>query len=98
MDSPLFPAVLNSMEPDWSLKRRDSGNLFWRREASKVRFRYEVEVLEYEKDPSEHMIDYPDGDQSRTHNVVFVAGTCMVAIAITVLLPWLLIGGVGSSV
>lgn len=63
-----------------------------------MRFRYEVEVLEYEKDPSEHLIDYPDGSSPRTSSVVFVAGTCMVAIAITVLLPWLLIGGVGSSV
>lgn len=91
----LFFAVLNStMEPDWSLERRDSGRLFWRREASKVRFRYEVEVLEYEKDPSEHMIDHTEGHPRSS--VVFVAGTCMVAIAITVLLPWLLIGGVGA--
>lgn len=84
------------MEPDWRLDRRDSGRLFWRREASKVRFRHEVEVLEYEKDPTEHLIDYTDGNH-RTNSVVLVAGTCMVAIAITVLLPWLLIGGVGSS-
>lgn len=86
------------MEPDWSLERRDSGRLFWRREASKVKFRYEVEVLEYEKDPTEHQIDHTGGAGAhRTNSVVFVAGTAMVAIAITVLLPWLLIGGVGSS-
>lgn len=77
------------------MERRDSGNMFWRREASKVRFRYEVEVLEYEKDPSEHMIEHSDG-HVRSSSVVLVAGTCMVAIAITVLLPWLLIGGVGA--
>lgn len=83
------------MEPEWLLERRDSGRLFWRREASKVRFRNEVEVLEYEKDPTEHMIDYTGGNHPRS--LVFVAGTFMVVVAITVGLPWLLIGGVGSA-
>lgn len=78
------------------MERRDSGRLFWRRDASKVRFRYEVEVLEYEKDPSEHLIDHTDGGQ-KSNSAVFVAATCMAALAITVLLPWFLIGGgVGS--
>lgn len=85
------------MDPDWSLERRDSGRLFWRREAAKVRFRYEVEVLEYEKDPNEHLIDHPGGNGQRSNSAVLVAATCMAALAITVLLPWLLIGGVGSS-
>jgi hypothetical protein len=40
-------------EPIWSLDRRESGHLFWRRESSKVKFRCEVEVLEFEKDPAE---------------------------------------------
>lgn len=87
-------SVANSMEPDWSLERRGSG-LFWRRDASKVRFRHEVQVLEYEKDPAEHLIDHSDGQ--RSNNAVLVAATCMAALAITVILPWLLIGGVGSS-
>lgn len=44
-----------AMDPKWKLDRRASGHLFWRRDsaafpdnASRVKFRYDVQVVEYE--------------------------------------------------
>lgn len=85
-------------EPIWCLDRRESGHLFWRREASKVKFRCEVEVLEFVKDPSEDELILVNGNLNNTfrsetisHPIV-VCATCICAIAVTVLLPWFLIG------
>jgi hypothetical protein len=84
-------------EPIWSLDRRESGHLFWRRESSKVKFRCEVEVLEFEKDPAEDEQILVSGDlhafrnETMSHPLV-VCATCICAIAVTVLLPWFLIG------
>ncbi|XP_049858184.1 uncharacterized protein LOC126346910 [Schistocerca gregaria] len=46
---------LPAMDPKWKLDRRASGHLFWRRDsaafpdnASRVKFRYDVQVVEYE--------------------------------------------------
>jgi hypothetical protein len=82
----------------WSLDRRESGHLFWRREASKVKFRCEVEVLEYVKDPAENdSLILVNGDinntfKSQMNHPIVVCATCFAAIAVTVLLPWFLIG------
>jgi hypothetical protein len=85
-------------EPIWSLDRHETGDLFWRRDSSKVKFRCEVEVLEFIKDPEERSnclahgrrrYHYKDG--SASHPIVVVA-TCVGAIVITVLLPWFMIG------
>lgn len=84
-------------EPMWSLDRRESGHLFWRRDASKVKFRCEVEVLEYIKDPAENdSLILVNGDISNTfksqmNHPILVCATCFAAIAVTVLLPWFLI-------
>lgn len=85
-------------EPIWSLDRHDSGDLFWRRDSSKVKFRCEVEVLEFIKDPEENdnkcwntRRRYHFKDGTTSHPIVVVA-TCVGAIVITVLLPWLMIG------
>lgn len=85
-------------EPIWCLDRRESGHLFWRRDASKVKFRCEVEVLEFVKDPAEDELILVNGDLNNTfrseaisHPIV-VCATCICAIAVTVLLPWFLIG------
>lgn len=85
-------------EPIWCLDRRESGHLFWRREASKVKFRCEVEVLEFVKDPSEDELILVNGDLNNTFRIetishpIVVCATCICAIAVTVLLPWFLIG------
>lgn len=81
----------------WRIDRRESGHLFWRREASKVKFRCEVEVLEYVKDPAENdSLILVNGDLNNTftsqmNQPMFVCATCL-AIAVTVVLPWFLIG------
>ena len=84
-------------EPVWSLDRHETGDLFWRRDSSKVKFRCEVEVLEFIKDPEENKNCWPSGrrryqfKKHSSHPIVVVA-TCLCAIIITVLLPWLMIG------
>uniref|UniRef100_A0A182JTX7 Protein with signal anchor n=1 Tax=Anopheles christyi TaxID=43041 RepID=A0A182JTX7_9DIPT len=92
-------------EPVWCLDRRDSGHLFWRRESSKVKFRYDVEVLEFTKDPYEDQLLITDSELNRAKqqqqqqqqagvvsNMIVVCVTCVAAIAVTVVLPWFLIG------
>lgn len=99
MDSMVLQANLPP-EPVWSLDRRDSGHLFWRRESSKVKFRCDVEVLEFIKDPHEDQLVITDSDPNRTKqdpagvlsNVLVVCASCFAAIAVTVVLPWILIG------
>ena len=90
-----FPAPA---EPIWCLDRRESGHLFWRRDASKVKFRCDVEVLEFVKDPAEDELILVNANLNNTfrseaisHPIV-VCATCICAIAVTVLLPWFLIG------
>lgn len=85
-------------EPIWCLDRRESGHLFWKRESSKVKFRCEVEVLEFVKDPNEDEQFLVNGDlqafknETISHPIV-VCATCICMIAVTVLLPyWFLIG------
>lgn len=84
-------------EPIWSLGRHETGDLFWRRDSSKVKFRCEVEVLEFIKDPEENNTRWSGGrrryqlrERTASHPIVVVA-TCLGAIVITVLLPWLMI-------
>lgn len=98
MDTMTISAI-PPQEPIWCLERRDSGHLFWRRESSKVKFRYDVEVLEFTKDPCEDQLLITDSelkDKSDHHhqlsNMLVVCATCVAAIAVTVVLPWFLIG------
>lgn len=99
MDSMTISAIPPA-EPIWCLERRDSGHLFWRRESSKVKFRYDVEVLEFTKDPGEDQLLITDsenhhqhhGDQRHLSQMIVVCATCVAAIAVTVVLPWFLIG------
>uniref|UniRef100_A0A2M3ZL16 Protein with signal anchor n=1 Tax=Anopheles braziliensis TaxID=58242 RepID=A0A2M3ZL16_9DIPT len=99
MDTMTISAIPPS-EPVWCLDRRDSGHLFWRRESSKVKFRYDVEVLEFTKDPCEDQLLITDSELNRTKqeqanvvsNIIVVCATCVAALAVTVVLPWFLIG------
>lgn len=93
----LFPFAVPIEEPIWCLdKELSSGHMFWRRDSSKVKFRCEVEVLEFERDPEELLMSKRDfhhsfRDQDTSHPIVVIS-TCICAIAVTVLLPWLMIG------
>ncbi|CRK88004.1 CLUMA_CG001790, isoform A [Clunio marinus] len=86
-------------EPIWSLDRHETGDLFWRRDSSKVKFRCEVEVLEFIKDPEENneywarrrRRRYHQNEGAASHPIIVVI-TCVGAIVITVLLPWFMIG------
>lgn len=82
-------------DPQWSLERRaSSGHLVWRKDtpSSKVRFRFDVEVLEFEKDPAEDFIEDSNDDftVSNISSTVAICVTCMAAAAVSVLLPWYL--------
>lgn len=87
-------------DPKWSLERRESsGHLVWRKESpsSKVRFRFDVEVLEFEKHPNEEL-DHKDEHFSITNlsTTVVLCATCVAVVAATVFLPWYLMERVGS--
>lgn len=83
-------------EPVWSLDRiHETGDLFWRRDSSKVKFRCEVQVLEFERDPFEYN-NWPRGQRrcygDETSNPIVVIATCLGAMLITILLPWFMVG------
>ncbi|KAH8358517.1 hypothetical protein KR093_000498 [Drosophila rubida] len=87
-------------DPKWSLERRESsGHLVWRKESpsSKVRFRFDVEVLEFEKHPNEEL-DHTDDHFSITNlsTTVALCATCVAVVAASVFLPWYLMEKVGS--
>ena len=87
-------------DPKWSLERRESsGYLVWRKESpsSRIRFRLDVEVLEFEKHPYED-IDYQDNSgltMSNISSTVITCATCVAAVAISVFLPWYLMEKAG---
>lgn len=81
-------------EPVWLLDRRGStGQLFWRRDSSKVKFRCDVEILEYVKDPRENQHFPESHEDNRLTNIVVICATCIAAVCATVVIPWLIIGG-----
>lgn len=91
-------SILSNDEPIWSLdKELISGKMFWRRDSSRVKFQCEVEVLEFVRDPEEEHFtskgefNHSFHDQTASHPIVVIS-TCICAIAVTVLLPWLMIG------
>lgn len=89
-------------------RRNSSGDLFWSSQDTKVKFRCDVEVKEYITDPNEHRMDYMDDAYDAQRNgsgarqqptfeeqvsySLVVCATCVAAVAVTVFLPWLLIG------
>lgn len=83
-------------EPMWSLDRqRETGELFWKRDSSRVKFRDEVEVLEFVRDPEElkFMMECEYG--SNTSHPFIAITTVVLTIAITVVLPWVYLGSNG---
>ncbi|XP_075147750.1 uncharacterized protein LOC142221808 [Haematobia irritans] len=87
-------------DPKWSLERRESsGHLVWRKESpkSRIRFRFDVEVLEFEKHPHEDF-EYHDSGISlgSISSTVVMCATCVAAVAVSVFLPWYLMEKAGS--
>uniref|UniRef100_A0A6V7MGV7 Uncharacterized protein n=1 Tax=Bracon brevicornis TaxID=1563983 RepID=A0A6V7MGV7_9HYME len=80
-------------EPGWKLERKGSA-LFLRRDSShskdtRVCFKCDVEVREYDRDE-----DYDnDGQPSELRaSPLAMCASCLAALCVTVVLPWLLIG------
>lgn len=85
-------------EPGWKLERKGSGAQVLRKDAAhfksstaRVCFRCDVEVREF----------VPDEDYGVTENMemetaaspLAMLSSCVAALCVTILLPWLLIGG-----
>ncbi|XP_033164676.1 uncharacterized protein LOC117143887 [Drosophila mauritiana] len=87
-------------DPKWSLERRESsGHLVWRKDSpeSKVRFRLDVEVLEFERHPHEELEDKEDHfSMTNLSATVAMCATCVAVVAVSVFLPWYLMEKVGS--
>lgn len=84
---------------EWLMDKEIGSGLFYlRRDSSKVKFRCEVEVLEFVRDPEEELLtsrseiyySYRDCETSKSHPIVVIS-TCIAALAVTVLLPWIMI-------
>lgn len=85
-------------DPIWSLdKQHETGALFWRRDSSRVKFRDEVEVLEFVRDPEElkFMTEYEYSDN--TTNSIVAITTVIITIGITIVLPWVYLGTNGMQ-
>lgn len=93
-------AVSTEEDPIWCLEKHEThGHLFWRRDSStsKVKFKHDVEILEFVRDPEEDFLvshgghyNHMIGERKPTHPIVVIS-TCICAIAVTVLLPWFMI-------
>ncbi|KAL9892559.1 uncharacterized protein LOC119641718 [Glossina fuscipes] len=79
-------------DPKWSLERRESsGLLIWRKESprSRIRFRFDVEVLEFEKHPHEDYVHHENSlSIGNISSTVALCATCIAAVAVSVFLPW----------
>lgn len=92
--------MLAGADDDWCLeKHKVHGHLFWQRRDSsnsRVKFKNDVEVLEFEREPDEEILlsrgqfSHIFGERRQT-NPIMVVSTIACAFAITVLLPWLII-------
>lgn len=80
-------------EPGWKLERKGSALLLRRentdttKSSSRVSFRCDVEVREFERDE-----EYFNDTESSASTLAMCA-SCVVAFCVTIVLPWLLIGG-----
>lgn len=87
-------------DDDWCLEKSElHGHLFWQRRDSsnsRVKFKHDVEVLEFERDPEEEKFS-SRGEFShifgerRQANPIVVISTIACAFAVTILLPWFMI-------
>ncbi|XP_012251631.1 uncharacterized protein LOC105683540 [Athalia rosae] len=81
-------------EPGWKLDRKGSA-LFLRRDSTqlgsaRVRFRCDVEIREFERD-EDNYVDSETVDDAASPFAM--CASCLAALCVTVILPWLLIGG-----
>lgn len=97
-------AIKELRDPKWILDRRNSGKLFWRRESAAsdkrcVKFRCDVEVLEFLKSEAERQDWSEDEDEERRRTKQwdreipppssFWGGVCALLIAAVLTYQWL---------
>ncbi|KAL6435077.1 hypothetical protein ACFW04_005283 [Cataglyphis niger] len=90
--------MMLTQEPGWKLERKGSGAQVLRKDGShfksstaRVCFRCDVEVREFERDE-----DYGTAENADTETAaspLAMLSSCVAALCVTILLPWLLIGG-----
>ncbi|KAG5898389.1 hypothetical protein JTB14_030367 [Gonioctena quinquepunctata] len=77
-------------EPQWILDRNGSGPLFWRRESNetnpRVKFRYDVDVKEFQRSPGE--IENETCWLDQNSNFLSTGMSVMICVTITIILPW----------
>lgn len=86
-------------DDDWCLEKHElHGHLFWQRRDSsnsRVKFKHDVEVLEFERDPEEDLFSRGEFShifgERRQANPIVVISTIACAFAVTIFLPWFMI-------
>lgn len=81
-------------EPGWKVERKGSA-LLLRRDSShpkrsRVCFRCDVEVREFERD-EDYLVESSEPEAAASP--LAMCASCLAALCVTVILPWLLIGG-----
>lgn len=87
----------NALVPheEWMVdKQHDTGTLFWRRDSSRVKFRCEVEVLEFVRSPEEMKFMMAEECVGSSSHPFVVVVTCVCAIFITIVFPWVFMSGI----
>lgn len=75
-------------QEDWFVdQQHDTGTLYWRRDSSRVKFRCEVEVLEFVRSPEEMKFMAREYVENASHPLVVIA-TLVIALCVTVAIPW----------
>lgn len=88
-----------TQEPGWKLERKDSGAQVLRKDGNhfksstaRISFCCDVEVHEFERD--EDPCCWPENAEPESAaSPLAMLSSCVAALCVTILLPWLLIGG-----
>lgn len=76
-------------QEEWFVdQQHETGTLYWRRDSSRVKFRCEVEVLEFVRSPEEmRFMKAREYVENASHPITVVM-TCILALCVTVVIPW----------
>jgi len=99
-DSPKisYRKIMLTQEPGWKLEFKDSGAPVLRKDGNhfksnnaRICFRCDVEVHEYEREYDYDMAE--NAEPERSTSTLAMLSSCVAALCVTIVLPWLLIGG-----
>jgi len=93
-----YRKMMLTQEPGWKLEFKDSGAQVLRKDGNhfksnnaRICFRCDVEVHEYERDDDYDMAE--NAEPERSTSTLAMLSSCVAALCVTIVLPWLLIGG-----